>query len=322
MIGTYFYDGQGLGNQMWSYYALRLIAKRLKCPFSVFGMKNFKGFDFILIRPGELISHPAKTMPSKSLFPPFEKYFSERQIIHTLEYCDIRGFDSRCLEITPNTLIDGYFQSEELVKMVQHDISEFFQIKDIQDLNYLTSDDICVLNVRGGEYVRNKRLTLNKKYWHNAMKHIRMRKGVKKFVIVTDDPVYAKGLLPNLPVLEQNMHSDFSALTKAKNVIISNSSFAYFPLRFNKQNPYIIAPKYWARHNVSDGYWACRSNIYSDYNYIDRNGCVTDGAVCSIEADDFLRQCTSPLLSVEHSYVTRHPSRIKSFLRNRIVSYD
>jgi hypothetical protein len=34
----------------------------------------------------------------------------------------------------------------------------------------------------------------------------------------------------------------------------------------------IIAPKYWARHNVSDGYWACGYNTSRKFTYMDRQG--------------------------------------------------
>ena len=248
MLGTFLYPGQGLGNQMWSYYALRLLAKHTDLSFSLLGMENFKGSEFISLDIGERLLAPSKKFPSEQLFAPFENYYSEKQLVNSVEYCDVRGFDKNCLMIKPNTLIDGYFQSEELVKLVAHEIDDFFSVKDIPELEYLAAADICLINVRGGEYVRNKRLTLHRKYWDNAMHYMRAERNIVRFLVVTDDPIYASRLLPDVTILEQDMHHDFVALTKCKNVIISNSSFSYFPLRFNRQDPCIIAPKYWARH--------------------------------------------------------------------------
>ena len=52
---------------------------------------------------------------------------------------------------------------------------------------------------------------------------------------------------------------------------------------------FIIAPKYWARHNVSDGYWASEQNIYSDFHYLDRKGNLFTAKECR-EALDKYRQ--------------------------------
>jgi hypothetical protein len=54
-------------------------------------------------------------------------------------------------------------------------------------------------------------------------------------------------------------------------LILSNSSFPYYPTLTSETVKHIIAPKYWGRHNISDGYWSCGYNIYQNYNYIDRD---------------------------------------------------
>ena len=50
---------------------------------------------------------------------------------------------------------------------------------------------------------------------------------------------------------------------------------------------YVIAPKYWARHNVSDGYWASEENIYSDFTYIDRKGKLFTAEECRKELEEY-----------------------------------
>jgi hypothetical protein len=49
----------------------------------------------------------------------------------------------------------------------------------------------------------------------------------------------------------------------------------------------IIAPKYWARHNVSDGYWAMPQNLYSGWMYQDRNGKLQNYEKCLREFEDY-----------------------------------
>lgn len=322
MIGTYLYPDQGLGNQLWSYYAMRLIAKYLGMPYTLLGFDNFKGKNFISLDAGVQVAAPHRSGPNHNLFPPFRNYYSERQVVFSREHCDVRSFDPKCLQLDSYTLIDGYFQSEELLSHVEHCIDDFIKVHDLPYLNYLNHDGVCVLNIRGGIYKSNKRLTLNKKYWVNAMNHMVRFKRVSDFVIVTDDPIYAQQLFPKIPVLEQDMHHDFVSLMHAKNLIISNSSFSYFPIRFNSNDPYVIAPKYWARHNVSDGFWACRSNIYSSYFYLDRSGSVFDAKTCEREADEFIFNNFDLFIAKEHAHVARYPNRLLSFLRNRLVKYD
>lgn len=50
---------------------------------------------------------------------------------------------------------------------------------------------------------------------------------------------------------------------------------------------YILAPKYWARHNVSDGYWASEQNIYEGWHYQDRKGNVFTSQECKEELEAY-----------------------------------
>lgn len=81
MIGTFLYKGQGLGNQLWSYYTVRLLAIRNNCQFVVFAKKAFKGKNFIELDFGYLVSYPSRSQPEAEIFPPFSHYFSEQQTI-------------------------------------------------------------------------------------------------------------------------------------------------------------------------------------------------------------------------------------------------
>jgi hypothetical protein len=321
MIGTYLYNGQGLGNQLWSYYTLRLLAIMNNCDFALLGSEAFKGKSFIDLDTGVSCNHPKRNQPCNELFSLFENYYEEPQLLHLKEYCDTRSFDKNLLLVEKNTLIDGYFQSENLGNFINHDIHSLMQFVDIPELNYLGDKDICVLNIRGGEYKSNKRLTLNKRYWINAINIMKQKRNIKKFYIVTDDLNYSQKLLPGLEVLDQNIHHDFVGLSKAKNLILSNSSFAYFPVILNKNNPFIIAPKYWARHNVSDGFWACSSNIYKDYNYLDRQGQLISSDTCRKEAIAYQEKYANYFRYIGHNYHVRYPNRVWSALRNRITFY-
>ena len=70
-------------------------------------------------------------------------------------------------------------------------------------------------------------------------------------------------------------------------MLLANSSFTYFPVFTSDTVKYVIAPKYWARHNVSDGYWASEQNIYEGWYYQDRNGELFSAEECRKELDEY-----------------------------------
>jgi hypothetical protein len=135
------------------------------------------------------------------------------------------------------------------------------------------NDNLCVINVRGGEYRGIPQVLLQKKYWNDAIKIMLDKNPKMKFLCITDDIPYAKELFNNeIFVAHFDICGDYFILNHVKNLIISNSSFALFPVWLNQNNPYVIAPKYWAKHNVSTGYWAS-SNIWTyGFNFLDRDG--------------------------------------------------
>ena len=99
----------------------------------------------------------------------------------------------------------------------------------------------------------------------------------------------AHKLLPGIPAFHFPVHGDYVTVKNAKYLIISNSSFACFPAFTSETAQKIIAPKYWARHNVSDGYWASEQNIYSGFEYLDRNGELFCAETCREELAAYRR---------------------------------
>jgi hypothetical protein len=55
----------------------------------------------------------------------------------------------------------------------------------------------------------------------------------------------------------------------------------------NKNVNEIIAPKYWARHNVSDGYWATGDSYTRGFTYMDRM--VFDFETCRANALEYYK---------------------------------
>ena len=93
-----------------------------------------------------------------------------------------------------------------------------------------------------------------------------------EFVIITDDVETAQKILPGIEAHHFDIGKDYVTLKNAYYLLLSNSSFACLPAHTSETLQFAIAPKYWARHNVSDGYWASEQNIYSLFHYMDRKG--------------------------------------------------
>jgi hypothetical protein len=83
---------------------------------------------------------------------------------------------------------------------------------------------------------------------------------------------------------------DYSIVKNAKWLILSNSSFGIFPAWTSETAKMIIAPKYWARHNVSNGYWSCGYNLYRDWFYMDREGILFSYLECKSELEKFMHE--------------------------------
>jgi len=80
---------------------------------------------------------------------------------------------------------------------------------------------------------------------------------------------------------------DFSLLLNASYLIIPNSSFSWWAAYLNTKRKAVVAPKYWAAYNVSDGYWSTSDIITDDFTYLDRQGKVTLPQECWKEKEAY-----------------------------------
>jgi|LakMenEpi03Aug12_release.lakeMendotaPanAssembly.Ray.scaffolds.fasta_scaffold01911_19 hypothetical protein len=260
MIYINFKKGQGLGNQLWLYATGTSLAKKINKGLIILNYENFIGKSFI------------KLKYFKSNKKKFEHIFYERFYYdHNIKFIN-HFFDERILNIQKNTLIDGYFQDERYFFNKIVNLKNYITFINQKKLDQIILDNkTCVLNIRGGEYKRHKDFILPKNYWLNSMRLIR-KKGIKKFIIVTDDENYCKRFLPGYQIISNSIEDCFMYLYKAKNIVVSNSSFSYFPILLQDTLPFVIAPSYWARHTSGFKRWASVSNYYPNWNWIDLNG--------------------------------------------------
>ena len=322
MIGTEFLKGQGLGNQLFCYVTARCIARERGCAFGTAGQEQLavnihskKGMYFMDLDLGEKIPDsriPGKESPAGAAsaasgavlpvsgqtetdslhrYEEKELRFYQNTSLHDMEHgCYVAGADEALHNLSDNTLIYGNMQAESYFSRYREEIREWLRVKPEYDTHEFTRDNLCILNVRGGEYAGNPELYLERRYWMHAMKNMRRIRKDMEFIIVTDDPEAARKLLPGLPVYHSDLDRDYVMLKNARYLILSNSSFAFFPAYTSETLQLAIAPKYWARHNVSDGYWASEQNIYSIFQYQDRSGRLYTPQECIRQLEDYRRR--------------------------------
>lgn len=202
----------------------------------------------------------------------------------------------RCVaeKLGDNGAKGGVYQSEDYFYDRREDIFEWYKIKEeyetkfasmLIDFGYILDENLCVINFRGGEYKNVANLILRKEYWLGAINHMLTINPNIKFLLITDDIECAKKYMPfEIPALHEEIGFDFYVINKAKYVILSNSSFGLWAAWLNKEVKLILAPKYWAKHNTSDGYWGVGDQYYRCFTYMDREGKLYSYNQCKEEA--------------------------------------
>ena len=291
MLGVEFLDGQGLGNQLFCLASVKSLALNQGYQFgtvnrNIFAknIHNKKGMFFMDVDLGENITD----------FTVFERYYEkEKRIwiknsVHDMTHgCYIAGEDSELFHVQDNTIIYGNLQAERYFAEYRESLSDWFRVKKEYESYEYTQDDLCIMNMRGGEYVGAKELYLEKGYWIHAMEYMKKINSNMRFMIVTEDVKSSKKMFPDIPVFHFDICGDYVTVKNARYLIASNSSFACFPVFTSETCKKVIAPKYWARHNVSTGYWASEQNIYSGWLYMDKGGKVFTADECRKELEKY-----------------------------------
>ena len=295
MIITEMYDGQGLGNQLWVYASARSIAEKLNVPFILIGSERFKGKSFLKIPTTiGISSEQANEFISKSKWKTFNEilYYDKE-----LDYIS-SGYDPRVLDISCTNKISGLFQSEKYFFDDLEKIKGYFEIdKSLLSKNKI-SDETCVINLRGGEYKRHKNFILPISYWENAMKNILRMTTVKRFLVVTDDVRYAHAMFPGVEVLQGGIGDCYASIFNAKYLILSNSTFSYFPVKTSGNSRFVIAPKYWARFGNRHNRWASTANLYQSWLWQDTSGDIST-------FDECLQECEATEAEYEEKFFIR-----------------
>lgn len=296
MIGTEFLDGQGLGNQLFCYVTARAIAAERGCAFGTAGQERFannihsrRGMYFMDVDLGVCIS--PEEAASMNRFEDDETRLFLGNSRHDLTHgCYVSGAEEGIHAVSDNTLLYGNLQDESYFAAYREQLGDWLKVKPEYDSREYTADDLCIINMRGGEYAGDPALCLDRSYWVHAVRNMKRICPEMRFMIVTDDEQTAHRILPEYEAHHFDMGKDYVTIRNARYLILSNSSFAVLPAMTSTELKYAIAPKYWARHNVSNGYWASEQNIYSFLHYQDRRGRIFTPGECRRELEEYKRR--------------------------------
>ncbi len=293
MIGTEFIEGYGLGNQLFFYVVTRCMALEKGVEYGFINPEQVgnvahskKGMYFMDVDMGKEI--PAEDKAKFTIFNERDDRLYMGNSEHDMTNgCYISGADQSLFDIQDNTLIYGNLQDQSYFEKYRDQIKDWLHVKPEAESYEYTSDDLCIINIRGGEYTDHPELYLDRRYFLNAINNMKKINPDMRFMVVTEDEEAAKKILPELECHHFDMGKDYVTLKNARYLILSNSSFSIMPVLSSTELKYAIAPKYWARHNISDGFWSSEQNIYSFLHYQDRKGRIFEADECRRELEKY-----------------------------------
>ena len=159
-----------------------------------------------------------------------------------------------------------------------------------QRFKIFLDENTCVINFRGGEYRNIPNVVCRREYWRDSINHMLSLNPNMKFIVITDDQQFANFFMPfNIPSYHFDIGFDFYVVNKAKWVILSNSTFGWWAAWLNKNSKLTLAPKFWASHNNSDGYWSVGESFSKRFSYVNRFGQIQNYDECKNEAQNYYK---------------------------------
>jgi hypothetical protein len=166
--------------------------------------------------------------------------------------------------------LKGYWQRESYLKDIRSELQHSLRFKNTHLAKDLESEVKCdtsiLIHVRGGDY-RDLGWELNREYYLKSLSAFNHIKN-PSYYIITNDIEYLNNLsLPIKYTIIDSFHGEESYLnmylfSKAKNIILANSTFSWWGAYLNSSPNKIVKPKNWipGKHSYE---------IYSPENWIE-----------------------------------------------------
>lgn len=286
MLAASIHEHAGLGNQIWRAIVCRTFADRLGYDYGIShpGWRgSFLNFDW-----GKNVNLNVEVSSDFKQTDQFQFYYEEKMEPFPEVCGEVGNPDPELYRLKDNTYINGNFQRMSYIEDYRNKICSWLSYDDKFKVHDYSSDNVCVIQLRGGDYTTGHSM-LPSEYYHSAMKYMLDNNPSIEFVIVTDDPKTASLMIPGVPIVgsavmeevdEKQGHIgwykysggpvsvDYSILNTAKYAIISASTFAFWPIWTNNTLNNVIAPAYWFDWSRSTGWWRPKDSIVNDDRWL------------------------------------------------------
>ena len=279
----------GLGNQLFQYAAGKNLATLHKTDFKLdcrwFGQAipcdtprryELDCFNIHAERTvdSDLRQYPfttiAKSKLARSFLPRWQLFLQKRTpYAHLRSYRELHfHFDSKFFDLSSDTYLVGYFQSERYFKPIEGKLRKEFTFKIPPSpenktlLEKIQNSSSVSLHIRRGDYVLDPRVGLhhgvcNLTYYQKAIQEIERRVRNPHFYIFSDDIPWAKTHLfigHNSTYISHNQgdksYEDLRLMSHCRHHIIANSSFSWWGAWLNsRSDKLVMAPRKWT--NIS-----------------------------------------------------------------------
>lgn len=178
---------------------------------------------------------------------------------------DVLGFDQKLLSIRTGTNVHGYFQSwkyyENFQKTESTDIRLVRYSKWYRDtLELMTLTDPTVVHIRIGDYLplRESFGILGSGYYRCAVDYLESYE-ISPIWVFSDDIEMAKKILMESGITNTIYISppegtpaseSMMLMSKAKRIIIGNSTFSWWAAMFGSEDKKVLYPKPWFKNSV------------------------------------------------------------------------
>ncbi len=246
-----------LGNQLFQYVSLRIVAEKYSTNFYI--PKNvdesitfYKKITNILFINLEL---PVETNPHYWIgCDIFDINFG----YDDGSICKISNECNSLDEHQDGSFLYGFFQNEKNLKDRRSDIKKWLCVKNdiLNDkcnhiLEKYNPNNYCYIHFRGGDYKSIDKYFLPLTYYTRSMDKMKSDYPNIKFLIITDDIETSRELFKNYDIdsISNEMCIDFYLLYKSVYSIIPNSSFSWWGIWLSDSNIRNLAPYGWFNYN-------------------------------------------------------------------------
>lgn len=286
-------SGQGYGNQLFAIMSVRALAEKYGRKFEIVSKDEWKA-PWLRLKGGcaRLLSQPHQYI-SRDLPVGYDALLYEnldvRQVNGQLSYGHHDQNLNEVLKSPANILLEGILQSPAYWSELIGQPNAIFENPKKALSEYPLDESVAIINIRGGEYVRSRRLLLPETYWRFGIQQLKDR-GITEFLVITDDYKYATWLLNRKSIAtlgkfhipQLSMAQQISAIANAEFLLVSNSTFPLPTLMMFNPHASIFAPLYMAAYQL--GFWQHEYNINRNITYLaGDSGKIVEGSSINYE---------------------------------------